>query len=141
MPKKVHIGCGQKVLKDWINVDILDYGQQVVAEAREYLRKTKPYTLSEVKAEHFIEHFTVDEIKEIFKLVYNALEKNGIFKVVVPHKDRQSAWVLSHKTFFNERTFTILAEPDFQKTYGYDAWSVERLITNNRKDIHVWLKK
>jgi predicted SAM-dependent methyltransferase len=40
---------------------------------------------SEVRMSHVLEHFTIKEVKEIFKMIHDLLEPNGKFTIIVPN--------------------------------------------------------
>ena len=137
---KLNLGCGNnwKIdYPDFDGLDIVNFGQKYVCDV---LGFESEINYSEVMANHFLEHFSQDELKQIFSNVYEILEFNGLFKIVVPHKDKERSWILSHKTFWTEDTFKVLEEDIFER-YGFGKWKVEKLVTNDRLDIHCWLKK
>jgi hypothetical protein len=65
----------------------------------------------------------------------------GIFKFIVPHRKKAEAWVLSHKTFWDEETVRWLTREDASKVYGFGRWELVELVLNNREDIYARLKK
>ncbi len=137
--KKLNLGCGQNWKNnypDYDGLDIENYGQTYVGNVLELLKDMTSDSYDEIIANHFLEHFSQDELKIIFFEVNRILKHNCYFKFVVPHKDRPAAWDLTHKTFWNENTVTTL-----EIIKGFGNWKVENCITNSRKDIHSLLKK
>jgi len=149
--KKLNIGCGDnlELYPDYDGLDLVDFGQIFIGDVLELLPKffhkdgiidTKSNDLyDEVMANHFLEHFNQDELKVIFNSVHGILKEGGLFKIVVPHKKKDSAWQLSHKTFWTESTFEYLVKPIFER-YDFGKWEIEKLVTNKRGDIHAWLR-
>lgn len=141
---KLNLGCGdnwKEQYPDYEGLDIIDFGQKHKADVISFLIDVKRVNkYDEVMANHFLEHFDQNELKEIFSGVWNILRDGGIFKVVVPHKNKKRSWILSHKTFWREETFKVLEEEIFER-YGFGKWKIEKLVTNKRLDIHCWLKK
>lgn len=138
---KLHIGCGKKILEGYINLDLIDRGQEVVGDVFEYLAEGHDEEFDEVKAEHFVEHFDPDEVKLLLGMVHGVLKPGGIFHIVVPHKDKDAAFLLSHKTYFTAYTFIKLEDPEFCEDYGIPLWEIDTLVVNDRKDIHCKLVK
>jgi len=146
--KKLNLGCGpnwKSAYPDYEGLDILPYGQHIQMDVLKFL--TNEFILpidgkyDEVIANHFLEHFDQDQLKTIFAGVHSLLKPSGIFKFVVPSLERNRAWVLSHKTFWNETTVNWLSEPEASETYGFGRWGVTEVVTNSRKDIHAVLVK
>ena len=131
------IGCGDKKAEGYKGLDIVDFGQEFVCDAL----KGIPYPPAElfweqIRASHFVEHLTQDEA---ISLLNDCHSKCKELYIIVPSKKSENAWVLTHKTFYTESTFTFLERDDIDR-YGIKKWEVKKIVTNNRKDIHVWLK-
>lgn len=146
--KKLNIGCGAKKIKGYDGLDIDDFGQKYVCNIfdflgqGEYLMPKLDNMFDEVFAEHFLEHFDQDELKIIFHGVYDILKKGGIFKIIVPHKDKTKSWSLTHKTFFTVDTFSVFEDKIFSREFGVEGkWKVLEARTNNRMDIYCEMKK
>jgi len=145
MKLKLSLGCGQnwrEQYPDYEGLDIIDFGQKYKVDVISFLIDVKRYgKYDEIMANHFLEHFSQNELQTIFIGVYNALKTDGTFKIVVPHKEKDEAWYLVHKTFWNEATFKMFERPDSSSVYGFGKWGIEKLVTNDRLDIHCWLRK
>lgn len=150
--KKLNIGSGAnwRLYPDYDGLDIIDYGQKWVGDVLKLLPKffhkdgfvdeNSSDLYDEVMANHFLEHFNQDELKFIFYTVNKILKKGGIFRFVVPHKKRERAWILSHKTFWNEETVKFLETKDAREIYGFRNWKIKELVTNSKGDIHCQLE-
>ena len=140
----LNLGCGsnwKELYPNYIGLDLIDYGQDYVGDVLKILSHLTENTLKEVMANHFLEHFTQQELKIIFFEVNRLLKKGGIFKFVVPHMKKERAWILSHKTFWNEETIKWLGEKETSEVYGFGKWEVKEVVTNSREDIHAVLVK
>jgi len=136
---KLNLGCGtnwQKNYPEYDGLDIENYGQKFVGDIIQIIKSLQNDTYDEIMANHFLEHFTQDELKFLFNEINRILKNNCIFKFVVPHKDRPEAWDLTHKTFWNENTVKTI-----EILKGFGSWRVESCVTNQRKDIHSVLRK
>ena len=146
--RKLNIGCGpnwKKIYPDYVGLDIIDHSQRYVGDIRFELNhisyEIKNTLWDEVMANHFLEHFTQAELSKIFLDVYSLLKIGGTFKIVVPRKDSDKAYVLTHKTFWTEKTFRALEEDETSSYSLFGKWKIKKLVTNSRKDIHCLLEK
>ena len=91
-------------------------------------------------AQHFIEHLAQDEVVYVFNQVHRMLKKDGVFRVCVPALDHPYAYVIGHKTFWTEGTFKWFERKDMEPVYGVKRWKIEWMNTNERPDIHCYLR-
>ena len=144
MMNRLHIGCGEKKIDGYTNIDILDYGQEVQADAFQYLTsiaKTAPGSIEEIRAEHFLEHFAQPIVIDYLNIANECLKVGGKFNIVVPGWKRPEAYFLVHFTVFNKSTFEMLGVKEFCEPYGIKTWRVTRVVENERGDIHCQLEK
>lgn len=131
---KIDIGCGDvQVRKDagFLGLDIYDFGQEIIWDIEEGL----PFpdnSIDEIYTAHTLEH--LDNVDATMNEMHRILKPGGKTHIIVPHKDHTGAYVLTHKTFFNEHTFEYM-ERDLYR-YGFKRWKLNSIVTNERKDIH-----
>ena len=140
---KLNIGCGKNARDGYEGLDSQDFGQEYAIDIFDFLKFDKRKgCYEEVMANHFLEHFNQDELKIIFKGIYRLLKKDGIFRITVPHQKKESAWALTHKTFWNEEVFKIFENKIFCEEFECEGhWRIKSLVTNSRLDIHCELIK
>lgn len=131
--RKLDVGCGKNPAKEHLGLDIKDFGQDYVQDVRDGI----PGEWGEIRASHFIEHLTQDEA---IRFLNDCWGKCATLYIIVPHKKGDGAWVLTHKTFYTERTFKQLEREDILEEYGIGRWKIKKMVTNDRNDIHVWLE-
>lgn len=113
LPKvvRLNIGCGKKLEKDFINIDIRDCGQDLVWDVREGI----PFPNNSVDmiwSQHVMEHFTNDESKDILAEMCRVLKVGGTMIHVTPHASDPTSCYFDHETFWNEqRVWTINGLP------------------------------
>ena len=136
MRKKLNIGCGEKIVEGYEGLDKQDFGQKWVCNILYFFKTTMKGIYDEVRAEHFLEHFDQDELKIIFNGVHFMLKKGGMFRIIVPSKEKDTAWVLTHKTFWTEDTFKVFEREIFNDEFNGGQWKIKEVKTNSRKDIY-----
>ena len=135
--KKLNIGCGEKIIEGYDGLDKQSFGQKWVCDILEFFTEFNLENLyDEVRAEHFLEHFDQNELKIIFNGVHKILKTGGMFEIIVPSKEKDSAWVLTHKTFWTEDTFKVFENKIFSGEFNGGKWKIKEIKTNSRKDIY-----
>jgi len=88
-PLRLHIGCGQQAIADWINIDnqALPGVDQVLDVRREL-----PYAnVASIYAEHFLEHLSLDDGLGFLRACRRVLAPSGVLRLSTPNLD----WVLA----------------------------------------------
>lgn len=81
--KKLNVGCGDKILEGYINIDL----HNPLADLKWDLRNPLPYkdnSIDEIYAQHIIEHFTRVEWKKVKQDWYRVLKSEGILIIECP---------------------------------------------------------
>jgi len=79
---KLHLGCGNMLLKDWVNCDLYNPNAEVKCDAKEI-----PYedeTVDVIYNCHLIEHFDFFEAFVVLKEWYRVLKKGGVLVTETP---------------------------------------------------------
>ena len=127
----VHLGCGYRPKKDWINVDQARGPEvQVVWD----LRRGLPFvdeSCSAIFSEHFIEHITKEDAANLLSECHRALQPGGVLRISTPDAE------LFFRAYAGDREF--LAHPGFtqpvdtpvdrvnfmMREYGQHLWSYD----------------
>lgn len=83
---RLHLGCGERLLPGWANLDIEGLGTLVWD-----LRKPLPLEPGRVRfvyTEHFIEHIGRDDAKRLFSHARNVMAPGGMVRVSTPDLKR-----------------------------------------------------
>ena len=84
--KKVHLGCGNYILPDWVNVDIVDHPKILKHDISTGL----PFEDNSVDfffSEHFLEHLSKEHGIKLIKEIHRCLKSKGVSRTVVPDLD------------------------------------------------------
>ena len=105
----VHLCCGTILRKGWLNVDVLDCGQEVVADlsARwDFLNDNSVesiYCKDGFEHQVSVEHFLAESSR--------VLRPGGILEIWVPHFKNPSAYRVTHRHRFSWSYFNVYPEP------------------------------
>jgi hypothetical protein len=81
---KLHLGCGEKILDGYTNVDIRSNLKCDVIDDVKFLNKFENDTITEIYASHVLEHFSRHEYMTVLTRWYDVLSNGGILKISVP---------------------------------------------------------
>ena len=115
---RLHLGCGNKILPGWTNVDFLNPKADQEVDLFTFPWPWESSTVDEILMEQFLEHFPnlIDAVREIHRVLRNG----GKIRVVVPHARSVTAHAVGHETMFSFITFDQLCDESewFVQAYG-----------------------
>ncbi len=81
---KINLGCGEKPIKGYVNVDsVKSTGTNVVWDLNKYPWPFKSSTFDEVYSSHFLEH--VDDLAKTLSEINRISKPGAVIKARVPH--------------------------------------------------------
>jgi predicted SAM-dependent methyltransferase len=84
MGKKLHLGCGNRRLDGWINIDCIKYNTVDIVGDVSSLEMIEDNSVDEIYASHVLEHFKRREICKVITKWYDKLKPNGMVRISVP---------------------------------------------------------
>lgn len=84
-PRRLHIGCGNIRLRDWINADINPRAELII-----YLQRRLPFPtnyMERIYSEHVLEHLKYDDGIRFLKEAYRVLVPGGVIRIAMPDLD------------------------------------------------------
>jgi predicted SAM-dependent methyltransferase len=94
---KLHLGCGDKILPDFINIDIQDYPGVDKVTSVSRLDDYADKSVDLIYACHILEHFKKNETLAVVKEWHRVLKIGGILRVCVPDFRAITEVYLKHK--------------------------------------------
>lgn len=134
---KLNLGCGKDKLKGYINMDMRDYGHNIVRDVRRGI-PFNDNTFDEVFTSHFMEHIGHEDIYFVVEEVYRVLKDGGKFIIRVPHSGTPQAFFPDHVSFWNKEMVYALIHDPYQN-YGQYKYSIE-MCTYAGMELQVILK-
>jgi predicted SAM-dependent methyltransferase len=123
---KLHLGSGPVILPGWVNIDVRAYpGVDRLLDVREGL----PFEgVTHIFAEHFLEHFELEEALQIVRECRRVLRDNGVLRLTTPNLDW--VWATSYSSRWTA-TSEATAVIDIA-SWNHDPESARDCLTLNR---------
>jgi predicted SAM-dependent methyltransferase len=139
-PIKLNLGCGQRKIAGYINVDIRpEMNPDLVCDI-----KNMPFgdsTVSEVRAYDILEHIPMGQTREVIEEIYRVLTPDGLFEHFTPDctKGQGAFQDPYHISFWCPNSFLYYMEDALRNlydikakfvgsndrvTYGGDVWHI-----------------
>ena len=80
---KLHLGCANRYLKGWTNLDVKPGVADITDDARS-LMSIRDNSCEIIYAAHLLEHFGRKEVAHVFKVWFKKLKPNGILRLSTP---------------------------------------------------------
>lgn len=140
LPRKIHLGCGKKILPGYVNVDIVDApGVDTVCDVSQGI----PFpdnSFDELLAIDFIEHIPTARVIHFMNEAWRVLAAGGRMKIHVPAAPGITAFQdPTHVSFWNEESFTYFESghrrrENYGVTYGIRA-SFKRIRFRRKRNL------
>jgi len=85
---KLHLGCGEKRIEGFINIDILQHKNVDVIDDVSKLKSIENESVDLIYACHVLEHFKRNEYMEVLKRWLELLRPEGILRLSVPDLEK-----------------------------------------------------
>ena len=108
-PVRLHLCCGKDIRKNWFNVDMIDFGQEIVADVEQHWSFADPGSVDQIYCKDGFEH--VDSAEHFLKEAARVLKPGGTLHMLVPHYKNPSAYRMSHKRLLSWSYFNVFPEP------------------------------
>ena len=132
MMTKLNVGCGAKTIDGYIGIDKLDFGQDIICDIEKQALLFNSNKIDEILCEHCLEHLN-DPMAAINEF-WRVLAPDGKLTIIVPHRKSDRAWVIDHKTYYDENSFDTL------ETHHQQKWKITHKAVNDRPDVVIELK-
>lgn len=125
--KKLNLGCGRKIKKGYVNLDLYDLpGVDVVAD----ITKKLPFeddAFDEVLSEHVFEH--IEDLDALLIELHRITKKGGLIRTFVPHFSNFGAYTdPTHKRFFGCFTMDYYTEKNEMSFYTPVRFKIRKKI-------------
>jgi len=130
---KLHLGCGNKILTNFTNIDIRPIeGVDLVEDIRK-LSQIKNDSVELIYVCHVLEHFGRHEYLEVLKRWYEILKKDGILRISVPNFEKIVDYYNKTKDLKTLIGF-LYGGQNYEQNYHYCTWDFNS-ISDDLKSI------
>jgi len=128
MKKKLNLGCGKNIRKDFINLDIVkNPGVDIVHDLNQIPYPFKKNEFSYIFADNILEH--VDDLIKILEEIHRISENKAVIDIIVPYFSNIGAYQdPTHKHFFTLKSFDY-----FTRNFYYNYYTNVRFKMLNKK--------
>ena len=143
MGKKIqlNLGCFNKPLPGFINVDIRDNVSADVIDNAFTLEKFEKKSGDLIYASHMLEHLTYEETEKALMRWYEVLKDDGILRLAVPDIERVCAHYMYYKDL-EVLMHMIYGSQRHPYDYHKNGWDEDRLkkdlLSVGFKDVRRW---
>lgn len=123
---KLHLGCGNKKIKDYINIDIR---KEVNPDLIEDISKLETFCENSVDiiyVSHVLEHFSRHEYKKVLSRWYDILKKDGILRISVPDFESINEYYNNTKDL-SKLIGLLYGGQNYKENYHYYVWDFKTL--------------
>lgn len=107
---KLHLCCGPQIWGDgWINVDAVDFGQEIVADLGKRWTFVEPDSIDCIACKDGFEH--MESTEHFLREAARVLKVHGRLEIWVPHFKNPSAYRITHRTYYSWSLFNAFPEP------------------------------
>jgi ubiquinone/menaquinone biosynthesis C-methylase UbiE len=123
---KLHLGCGDKILKDFINIDIRESeGVDMVLDITK-LDTIENNSVDLIYCSHVLEHFGRHSYKKILQNWYEKLKYGGMIRIAVPNFES----IVEH--YNKNKDIKVLlgllyGGQTYEQNYHYCCWDFKSL--------------
>jgi len=123
---KLHLGCGNKHLDGFINVDIRNLPEVDIVDDIKTLKSFDLNSIDLIYCSHVLEHFGRREYLNVLKRWYAILKKDGILRVSVPNFKSIVEHYVEHKNL-SMLLGLLYGGQNYPENFHYCIWDFENL--------------
>lgn len=123
---KLHLGCGDKHIEGYTNIDIRYLPGVDEINNIKFLRKYQHNSIDMIYACHVLEHFSRWEYKTVIKRWYDILKPGGTIRIAVPDFEKIVEYYQQTKDLAALRGL-ICGGQDYDENFHYCCWDFNLL--------------
>ena len=139
---KLHLGCGDKILEGFTNVDIRKKDGVDLVDDISSISGIKNGSVELIYACHVLEHFGRYEYKKVLKRWYDVLETGGTLRLAVPDLKKVFHLYVEKNIPLNSLMGFLYGGQTFEQNYHYIGFDYDTLKSDlleiGFKEVHNW---
>lgn len=136
--KRLNLGSGKDIKKDWVNLDYIKYsGVDVAHDLNKFPYPFRNNTFDYILAKHVIEH--MNDLPPVLRELYRIMKPNGILEIHVPHYKHKDTHIPMHKLYFNDYFFYTFKDAERTRRYLFPPFKLlENRVVRGK---YIWWHK
>lgn len=130
--KKLHLGCGNKIIEGFTNIDIRPMDGIDLVDDISKLSKIENNTIELIYACHVLEHFGRHEYLDVLKRWYEILEVGGKLRISVPDFSKVVEYYNKTKDLKKLLGF-LYGGQTYPQNFHYCTWDFNTLSDDLKK--------
>jgi predicted SAM-dependent methyltransferase len=142
-PLRLHLGCGSKTLKGWVNIDSIWRPNVAVMTLPDDLRRFRKSSVEYIYASHLLEHLSYPkQVTALLTTCYQILEGGGVLRLAVPDIEAIiNAYSRNDEAFFEVQSqlhppwcttklehLMYALQQDGEHRFGYDFETLQKVL-------------
>ncbi|MHA1469821.1 MAG: class I SAM-dependent methyltransferase [Candidatus Asgardarchaeia archaeon] len=127
MSLKLHLGCGEKHIDGYINIDIRYMDSVNKVDNIKYLRSFKLSTVDVIYSCSVLEHFSRWEYKNVLRRWYELLKPGGILRLGVPDFEAIVDHYYNHNNVIDSLIGLLYGGQDYDQNFHHMCWDFDSL--------------
>jgi len=123
---KLHLGCGDKKIKGYINIDIREDVNPDLVDDIAKLNNVNNNSVDVIYACHVLEHFGRHEYKKVLKRWFEVLKNGGILRIAVPDFEKVVEYYNDNKDLTKLMGF-LYGGQNYEQNFHYCTWDFNSL--------------
>jgi ubiquinone/menaquinone biosynthesis C-methylase UbiE len=123
---KLHLGCGNKPIKDFINIDVRHLEGVDMVDDIKQLSSFENKSVDLIYCSHVLEHFGRNEYKSVLKRWFDLLKDGGTLRVAVPDFEKVVEHYNEYKDLNLLRGF-LYGGQTYDQNFHYCGWDFKTL--------------
>lgn len=140
--KKLHLGCGEKKIKGYINIDIRESVNPDIIDDIGKLNNIENESIDLIYACHVLEHFNRFQYKEVLKRWFEVLKPSGVVKLSVPDIEAVINQYSDNKIPLNKLIGFLYGGQTYPENFHYIGFDFDMLKSDLEEigftDIKLW---
>jgi len=134
---KLDVACGDAKIKGHIGIDkCKESDADIILDITKEPLPYEDSSVDEICSKHTLEHLDFEGVIFAMNEFWRVLKPGHILYAIIPHRKGEGAWTLSHKTYWDERSFAFFTEDRNYKLYRAKLWKIKQIVTNKRPEVH-----
>jgi len=125
--KKLHLGCGDRIIKGFINVDIRPETGCDIVDDISVMSSFLDNDVDLIYACHVLEHFGRDKYKEVLTRWYSVLKEGGILRLSVPDFSQVVNMYVANRYGLKKLKGFLYGGQDYDQNFHYNTFDFKSL--------------